>query len=398
MTMNKFSRIQCLFGIVILLASCGNFAKIVKIRLQHELVTKNFYTTIPFEYRHGLIIIEADLNGKGKRKFILDNGTGLSVIFNNHLNEFGLQKTKVFNKTAFVGGLFSKNYFYAPTHLSIGDVDYTNVSMVERENPFLPCNDDLCGIIGALPLLKHSLQINYKTKNIIFTDKPEKFDSSLLINKIKFNDNGKLYVKSKIGGTDCNIILDLGNSSVLCVPNDIYKNIAKDNQINIVNKGNGFPGKYDIKNDTTTTDYFKVKQLDLGGINVTNVVAHNYGQAPLMLLGSQFLQNYIVTVDMKNSVLYLKENSLNVASRINSFGFRIGFNNKVAYIAYLNEKLADSLSVGDKIISINTINANSSEFCNMSSFALDEMPANTTIALKVTHQNKVVDIKLKNIY
>lgn len=116
------------------------------------------------------------------------------------------------------------------------------------------------------------------------------------------------------------------------------------------------------------------------------------------MVGLDFLKNFIVTIDFKNHLLYLKPlEKTHFPKNIASFGFECFKRKGVLEVDFIYKgSLAEQLGIkcGDKILKVNNQDIKDIDN-NTLKLLTDDLPSDKEIIL--TFQNKDKEIKLKKV-
>ncbi len=144
---------------------------------QHQLNTgrieeKQYLERIPFEYRHGFIIIAVEYSGE-KSEFLFDTGAS-NVLFSDKVE--GMSKSAIVlsdsnANTASAEVLFNQKF-------KIGNLEFDEMNFIQfpGENILKTCFG-VKGIIGANSFRNSVVQINYGTREITVTDAVSKLNT-----------------------------------------------------------------------------------------------------------------------------------------------------------------------------------------------------------------------------
>lgn len=272
----------------------------------------NQQTKVPFDLVGNRPVIKLRLNGKPDvLKFVLDTGSGISVI-----SEETAQKMKIkpVTKGGFARGIGGNGKFEIVygmlRQIDIGDVAIRSVPVYIRK--FQNNANEVDGYIGLALISKFLATIDYGDLSFSLTRKDEDkqqfratADTSL---PLRLTSSGFLSGEVQLQGieTPLNFIVDTG-ASVSVISNRVSKNegispFASEEKLRVV-------GSAGITDDVSTFLLPRVTfgkhtrqsitavALDLDIINE----ASGFEQAGI--LGGNFLKNYRLTFDFKNSTV-----------------------------------------------------------------------------------------------
>ena len=267
-------------------------------------------TTIPFVLEDDRPIINLRINDrKEPLRFVLDTGSGISVI-----SETAAKRLKVdaVTKGGYARGIGGNGKFpivYGMLRkVAIGEVSLRNVPVFLRE--FHYGNQRVDGYIGLALISKFLTTIDYGTKTFSLTkkseDKIEFRKSDALSLPLRLTSSGFLSGEVQLGGIDSilNFIVDTG-ASVSVISSRVAKTDAvspfiNDEKLTVIGSAGITDGVSSfllpsITFGNHTRKSVKAIALDLDIINE----AAGFEQAGI--LGGNFLKNYRLTFDFKNS-------------------------------------------------------------------------------------------------
>ena len=267
-------------------------------------------TKIKIELLNNRPIISLRLKKKGKPlRFVLDTGSGISVVSKKTAKRFKIRKVTRGGVARALGGNGKFPIIYGFLNkVYIGDVKIRNVPIYIRE--FHNKKEDVDGYIGLSLISKYIATIDYGNrtfelvkKGLIKEQRQEKSGMSI---PLRLTSSGFLSGEVKLPGigTPLNFIVDTGASISV-----ISKDLAGSREISPYNSGQkmrviGAAGitenvpSFFLPNLTVgrfSKENLKAIALDLNLINETS----GFEQAGI--LGGNFLRNYKLTFDFKRS-------------------------------------------------------------------------------------------------
>jgi len=200
--------------IVLLLLTCMSCRK--NFLVKPSIIPTDFSTTIPFEMRDGIIVVQVEIRGQFY-DFIVDSG-GINLVSKEIAQALGL-KAK-FSRTI-KGSQTGKTTIGYTTleNIAIGGIDFqeTNIGIMDFE----PMNATGCynfqGMIGPALMQNAIWEIDYQNQEIKIASNVTDFDTPSNAEYISFWVNDLLQPKMKIevGGVLETFKIDLGNSGGL---------------------------------------------------------------------------------------------------------------------------------------------------------------------------------------
>ena len=267
-------------------------------------------TSVPFDLVGNRPIIKLRVNRKTEPlRFVLDTGSGISVISNETARRL---KIKSITKGGFAKGIGGDGKFEIVYGLlkdvGIGDVNLTNVPVYIRE--FHPNGPPVDGYIGLSLISKFLTTIDYGNQTFSLTKKDadtrEFRENTELSLPLRLTSSGFLSGEVQLQGieTSLNFIVDTG-ASVSVISDQVARAegispFANRERLSVI-------GSAGVTDDVPTFQLPLVTfgqhsrkditavALDLGIINE----ASGFEQSGI--LGGNFLKNYRLTFDFKNS-------------------------------------------------------------------------------------------------
>jgi len=272
-------------------------------------------TSVPFELEGDRPIIRLRINDRSEPlRFVLDTGSGISVLSETTAKRM---KIRAITKGGYAKGIGGDGKFQIVYGLlrkvAIGDVSLKNVPVYLRK--FHDANQNVDGYIGLALISKFLTTIDYGSKTFSLTkksvDKREFRKSEALSLPLRLTSSGFLSGEVQLEGVDAilNFIVDTG-ASVSVISNRVAKTDAispfiNDEKMRVI----GSAGVTDdvssfllprITFGSHTRNSIMAVALDLDIINE----AAGFEQAGI--LGGNFLKNYRLTFDFKNSKVFFE--------------------------------------------------------------------------------------------
>jgi tetratricopeptide (TPR) repeat protein len=267
-------------------------------------------TSVPFELEGDRPIIKIRINDRSEPlRFVLDTGSGISVLSDTTAKRLKISPVTKGGYGRGIGGDGRFPIVYGLLRkVAIGDVSLKNVPVFLRK--FHDANQIVDGYIGLALISKFLTTIDYGSKTFSLTKKDsdtrEFRKSEALSLPLRLTSSGFLSGEVQLEGIDSmlNFIVDTG-ASVSVISNRVAKTGAvspfiNDEKIRVI----GSAGITDavssfllprITFGSHTRNSIKAVALDLDIINE----AAGFEQAGI--LGGNFLKNYRLTFDFKNS-------------------------------------------------------------------------------------------------
>ena len=267
-------------------------------------------TTVPFELEGDRPIIKLRINDRTEPlRFVLDTGSGISVISDETAKRL---KIKAITKGGYAKGIGGDGKFQIVYGLlrkvAIGDVSLKNVPVFLRK--FQDGNEAVDGYIGLALISKFLTTIDYGNKTFSLTKKTadtrEFQKSDALSLPLRLTSSGFLSGEVQLEGVDAilNFIVDTG-ASLSVISNRVAKTdgispFVNDEKMRVI-------GSAGITDDVSS---FLLPRITFGNHTRTSIMAvaldldiinEASGFEQAGILGGNFLKNYRLTFDFKNS-------------------------------------------------------------------------------------------------
>lgn len=266
-------------------------------------------TTVPIEIERDRPVISLRLNGKKEQlKFVLDTGSGISVISKKTAERLKIKAVTKGGLARAIGGdgKFPIVYGFVNS-VTLGEVKIRNVPVYIRE--FFSTSEEIDGYIGLALISKFLTTLDYAGGKFVLADKsrvdgtPAQEDPFL---PLRLTSSGFLSGEVMLEGVDnpLNFIVDTG-ASVSVISSEVaaldqIERHVREERLRVI----GAAGVLDdvryfvlpkMSFGSNTVESVKAVELDLGIINE----ASGFRQAGI--LGGNFLKNYRLTFDFRNS-------------------------------------------------------------------------------------------------
>ncbi|WP_298371224.1 aspartyl protease family protein [uncultured Lutibacter sp.] len=394
---------KLLFSLIVLtlLTSCAS-SKIIKTLKQGNIVQEDFKTTIPFEYRKGLIILKVTIENE-TYDFILD--TGASNVLSKELAEklnvksLGSENVTDIHKTSQL-----LNYTKIG-NIEIGGINFQNTiaAISDFNSGELAClNAD--GFIGSNLMRFAVWDFDFKNQLITITDNEQKLNipSDAIESKMFIGTASSVpSIISYINGDKAlNNLIDLGNNST---PHLSYLNFVKQKESNKITKyiagsgysGIGMYGKGEKKNEYSA----KIDEIKIGDHIIKNKIMRvKNGKTNLGLL---FFKNYRLILNWKAKNIKMVQESTSNNTELNHFGFNPNFNKNKVFVDFIYNDTAASklLQIGDQILQINNIDYSKITNENKCDYFNDGIISKGTaeITIKILRNEEELEFQLKKV-
>lgn len=385
-----------------LLTSC-NSLKQLQLMKSGKTKQKDFFITIPFEFRAGLPILEVQVNGL-KGNFLFDTGAPnvISLEFAEKLH----LKTKAKGNVEDSGGNNVTNQKYVSlSDVKIGSVNFLNTGAIIQDlksSDIMECIK-LDGIIGANLMKEAFWKIDYKNQTLTLTNDISKLgisdDYKLL--KFKAKISSTPLVNISINGIEVtNITFDTGSNGQITLPKRIYHKLNKKDKLNSTFiKGSTTYG-VNGKAQSDTTYFAKSKNFRIGNITFNNKILKFRKHSDI--IGTGFLKNFDIILDWKSNIIYLRKIKDYDYNSIIDFGFKPDLiNNKIFVGAIFNNSDSDGkLEIGDEILEINNTDFESFskfDFCELVNNRKWKYERSEKIKIKIKRNKEFLTYEIKKL-
>ncbi|UMB61176.1 aspartyl protease family protein [Lutibacter sp. A80] len=395
----KLTKLLCSLIIITLLSSCAS-SKINKTLKQGNIVQEDFKTTIPFEYRKGLIILKVTIENE-TYDFILDTGASnaLSKELAEKLNVTSLgsenitdvhKTSQLLNYTKIddieIGGIHFQNTIAAISDFNSGELACLNVD----------------GFIGSNLMRFAIWDFDFKNQIITITDNEQQLnipadaiESKMFIGTAASQPSIISYIN---GEKALNNMIDLGNNST---PHLSYLDFVKQKESNKISKyilGSGYTtigmyGKGEKRDEISA----KVDEIKIGNHIIKNkVMKVKDGKTNL---GISFFKNYRLILNWEARKVTMIQEGVSNNTALNHFGFIPSFNGNKVFVDFIYNDTAASkvLQFGDEVLQINSIDfTNITDNNKCAFFDKGIMPKGTDeITIKVLRNGETLEFQLK---
>jgi hypothetical protein len=332
----------------------------------------NYVSTVPFEYRAGLPIIEVEINGVNAL-FLFDTGAP-NVVSTELAAKLGMTTTK-FGKINDSGGNSSKEGEKVHIDsLTIGGIKFrhTNALVMDLKSSFVFDCIGFDGIIGANLMRLAKWKIDYQNQSISLSNEVTNFSIPNHTDKISFSTKATYtpVVDLRIGEKVIrNVTFDSGSNGGISIANSHFSYFwEQDHDLKLaISKGATNYGVYGkSKNDSTI--YALTHKLSLGDVSLDSSIVEFKRHSNI--IGTKLFRNYDVILDWDSHSIWLLENSEYDRATLLDYGFHIDIRDNKFYVGsvYSDKTMkASGIQVGDQILKANDVDfsrLSKTEACN----------------------------------
>lgn len=340
------------------------------------------------------IFIKAKLNNCSvDQDFFLDTGSPCTYCFKTKKSA-NLQSKKLLR----FGGL---KYDYGTSVADIGNIKYSNLAYLVSDLAYCWKNNN-SGYIGVNAMQNSIWEFNFQDTTIKVSDTLSDFQNVTDAFKVRFKPLSKQQtplIKIAINNVDTiTALIDTGNDKFLQLNSKFdLKSIKlscsdciRTSYYNINQMGEH------VKRDSIVeTNFIKANSIKIGDLELANAILN---QTPIYkgqnLIGLGFLKNFIVTIDWKQFVIYLKPfaNKQSITKKT-TFGFKCDkIDNVLKVTEIFRNDIVDKegIKCGDEILKINGTAAQ-----DIDQSIIDLINNDVTADNEIAVQFKTKEIRLK---
>jgi Flp pilus assembly protein TadD/predicted aspartyl protease len=265
---------------------------------------------VPFSLEGNRPVIELKLNQNPRPlRFVLDTGSGISVVSDKTAKEFGIRQITRGGHAKGIGGNGKFEIVYGLVReIEIGGINIRNVPVYIRK--FHSGSNPVDGYIGLSLISKFLTTIDYGEKTFLLTKKSDDTrafrDSPERSLPLRLTSSGFLSGEVQLDGVELplNFIVDTG-ASVSVISDELAKFDAlspfeNDEKLRVI-------GSAGITDEVPTFNLRRVtfgehSQKDIMAVALDlGIITEASGFEQAGILGGNFLRNYRLTFDFKNS-------------------------------------------------------------------------------------------------
>ena len=337
--------------LITLVASC-NYFKNVGLLLSGSTEEKEFLDVVPFEYKKGLIVIEARINNSSiPYEFIFDTGAFNSKIEHSVAEQLALP-TKAKKKNSDTHGNERDIEVTQIPSITIGKTTFSNIGagkVVYDSRSASPCIAKH-GIIGANLIKLAHWKIDYQNQLLHFSNKPFDLPETSDVHPLSFKRpvfSAVPSIELEIGDRAVsNLTFDVGSNSGLVLPGSIKGAFSAETTFTFVDQS--ISGIYGTRVDTFTVKPLEIK-INNHPIETVPVAFSSNGKG---LIGNDFWEHFIIYIDNKKNKIYLQPASAGNVSIAPTIPFIPGMLNDSLWIINRVPEGGNAV-LGDTLLSVN---------------------------------------------
>ncbi|MEL6720326.1 MAG: retropepsin-like aspartic protease [Bacteroidota bacterium] len=288
------------FLLALLLFSACSGAKKLSVATEGEVAQNAFTKTISFDYATKHLFIDVEIAGK-TYNFLFDTGWDVTSI-SKELGE--TLDIKTVAKQTVTGSSMEKHktrFGFLPS-LTIAEIDFQNIGVGMEDLSFITSTRSdgkkVDGVIGANVIKKLYWQIDYSNKTIQFSDQLKHLsigDNAYqipMIRKSTYNW-GANKIEVDLNNHPEQFIFDTGSSGGFTGNFQLYERLKSNDPSIEMNRQS-------VNIANLSLDTLKLKNTSL-----------SIEKGVSLLIGNDFLEHYLVTMDSDKNILYLVPNNSN---------------------------------------------------------------------------------------
>ncbi|MEM6316909.1 MAG: aspartyl protease family protein [Bacteroidota bacterium] len=303
---------KVLFGIVVAIIAvvfiCFMYAyRSLRLLDRAQLVSENVNEIIPFHYSESHhMLVDVRINGSQQTyPFLLDSGAA-SFIFGNTLEQFDLPDIGNGIAVGTGGGVLFPD-IYRIDQLSLGSIEFANVSAQSIDKLPISCSDEIFGILGKEAMQHLVWQIDFEKEQLHVVSDKSQLTFGTVVDTVPLKESKlghHLYVATEWGKDSItskkDFIVDLGCNEYAAMGGKHLKNTASRTIDIMGNSSVGLDGENTSKATIQELTNFRIGKTTLPQFTVSA------GDATVALLGLGFLRNYKTTISWKDDQLWLE--------------------------------------------------------------------------------------------
>lgn len=386
-----------------------------------QVVNSIHQDTIPFEIIGNWAVANLIVAGE-KRRYIIDTGGSMVLDYSDVFNDRIVTKSKLYKNIYFEN---KQRYFASTSKIDtvvVGKNKYSEVGAMIADfklfSDLMTC-EDIKGIIGINIMKKGVWSFDYSTNQVIVSPNIENFDleNSHVFDLIDVKGFENPIIRLNVEGKSLVTFIDTGNAGYSILYNEKITNKFEGQMIKTHHASNKLIGEnlfVDKEVYSDSSSIMNLKTSDFGDDFIftamnANITSSKANERIDMLLGYDFLKNFITTFDWGNKKVYFqsipkREIEIQLTSKNMSIDFHI-YDKKLYVVKYLDGYFSKGeINIGDTVKAINHITieeiVNQDNFCEFVRGQLDlYLKQDTTIItvknkLGETRDLKMFDVKL----
>jgi len=385
-----------LFNLFIIssMVSC-NFIQFAKLKKDEKLIANRQLQKFSMINDH--IVFPVVFDRGHTRNMLLDLGAGSVIMFSNSNFSYfdSLSPELTFGKSVSADNIEIKNKYY-----KLGDIHSDAFDLKNSFVPIIPVYFNKCinyvGVWGADIFQDKALLLNFRDSTIAVLDTmPSLRYWTQIESEYRYPH---FYLVLRIGKQKLKLLFDTGNTGSVIVPMKTFDKLFELSDTQFYRSetwyGHAFTTASGIAGFDTTT-IAKINLAYLGDLEIDSVSLTISKKINRSGVGMEFIKRFNFLLDYKNKNIYLQRNVNYKQKAAPTFLYKKGFalisttNNGIIVGAIRTGSPADiaKLKIGDQIISINNIEVNENDNCEVINI-INMRNTNTTLLEMVVKRGR----------
>ena len=368
-----------------------------------KILQKHYLQKIPYEKVKGVPVIPVTINGK-TYKFIFDTGAGTVAISDTLCKELNLPITG----QKMIGGSsgeqkLKKTILLPELHLQ--EIEFTNISGIVASElfHFFECFD-VHGLIGSSMLKNSVVHFDEQNQRVIITYDIKNLSVQTKVRqKMELSTHGRPFITVVLrkGNKKAvnKVLFDSGQSSFYCISMRVF-NWQIDNIVEKISESEGafsfgIHGLYENQKHTL----LNVPEIIANKVTFNNVVIITT-HGDFSRIGAELLQYGKTTLDYKKKRFYFEPYDNVDKNKLSEAWWAVQItiqNDKMMVGIIWDKTLETQINLGDEILSINGIDLQSMDFCELLQFENSRSGDELGLVLKDIKTGEVKEVKIKRM-
>ncbi|MGB6037479.1 MAG: aspartyl protease family protein [Cryomorphaceae bacterium] len=391
------------FALVLIILSGCQAMKVHRLMRSGEAQQKSFYASVPFEFRAGVPILEAEVNGI-KGQFLFD--TGAPNVISQEFAERLKLKTKAKGGVRDSGGNYQSRQVYLEIDsIKIGGVSFKKTGAVVQDlqsSDIFKCLD-FDGIVGANLMRQAYWKINYTEETISFSSDLADLELDSTYRSMHFSP---LFTGTPVVSLDLNgisltrILFDTGSNKGFSLPLRYLRQMEDSATVETTWEFGSTSYGVGGKSQADTIFHALIDTLNFCGYSLPHTAVAFDENA--YTIGNEFLSHYHVILDWESNKIYLQEDSPYDYSELKTLGFGVDLTEgqiKVGSI-FAGSQAAEKLKADDQILRIDEYNfdpAPEGLICQLTNNRDLQFTERDSIDITVKRGEEVLSFKLEQV-
>jgi predicted aspartyl protease len=315
---------------------------------------KNFVEKVTFNNLYDMIIVPVTIEGQ-IYNFLFDTGA-VTIVSSQLQQQLGLKPIQS-SKMVDGSGTVQEEEFYTLKSLQFGSTVFNNITtavidLTKFEKMFCIKLD---GVFGTNIMRKYNWKVDYKNKQITFSDKKIKPEWKAIEIDFKESYSGSPLLIQYMGGKSFYTTMDTGFNGSISIQDSLYFKSTKAGKLKEY-KSYGKSALTLFSGQTETVEHLvRIDTMHLGDKMFNNKLADI--EAGGMLIGNKFFKEFgEILIDWDKEKLYLQDVLLQEDTERKTFGFTPLKTDEGVFVGTIwegSDAQKQGMELGDAIIAIN---------------------------------------------